>query len=381
MRLCIFEIMKILYISTIISTIDCFLVQHIKALSQNGHIIDIASQIDSEISYELKSITRNIFNLPLQRFPFSIKNIYSLKKLYGILKHEKYEVVHVHTPVASVIGRLACFFTKTRCFYTAHGFHFFSGAPKINWLLYFPIELLMSYLTDTIITINEEDCEFAKNYLHARYVDCIPGVGLNIEKYANVKINKVVKKKELGFSEDSIILLSVGELNTNKNHQVVLKALAKINNKQLHYAICGEGNLKTNLINLAKELKINNQFHLLGYRKDIPEILKCADIFIFPSLREGLGLAALEALASGLPLIIADNRGSREFAINNYNSYVVEPTNVESYKNSIISLLNNKEIRNKFKTNSIKTLEKFAENNVCKKIINFYSFEENNKDI
>ena len=370
--------MKILYVSTLISTIDSFLVSHIETIRENGHLVDIAGQFNLDISNKLKSISRKIFNVPLQRFPFSPKNIYAFKLLYRIIKQEKYDIVHLHTPVASVIGRLACFISKTKCFYTAHGFHFYKGASLINWLFFFPIEFIMSFITDTIITINKEDYEFAKKYFHSNHIDYIPGVGIDLEKFTNTKIDKTTKKKELNIPDNCKLILSVGELNSNKNHQVVLKALAKINNKNIHYAICGAGILEKELKKLAKELDINDNFHLLGQRKDIPEILKCADIFVFPTLREGLGLAAIEALASGLPLIIADNRGSREFAIDKINSYVIEPNDVESIKNRIVDLLNNNEIRKKFILNSRKTIDRFSVKNVSKKIKEIYKLNKCN---
>ena len=309
------------------------------------------------------------------RFPFSFENIKAYKQLRKLIKENDFSLIHCHTPVAGVITRIANIATrknKTKVIYTAHGFHFYKEAPFLNWILYFPTEYLMSFFTDVLITINNEDYEFAKNYLHSKCVEYIAGVGIDLNKLKDIKIDKYTKKKELGIPEKCKLILSVGELNKNKNHQIVLKSLAKINNKNIHYAICGAGKLQNELKILGEKLNILSQFHLLGQRKDVPEILKCGDVFVFPSLREGLGLAALEAMASGLPLIVSDNRGSRDYAVNDFNSYVIKTNDIDSYKNSIINLLDNAEIRKKFISNSSKTVEKFSLTKVSEKMKKIY---------
>lgn len=323
--------MKILYLSTTIGTINAFLVPHIKILIEKGHSVDSIGNFTSPISDELRNITRKIYNLPLQRTPFSFKNLFALKKLIKIIKENKYDVVHVHTPIASVIGRIACFFTKTKCFYTAHGFHFYKGAPPLNWLLYFPVEWILSFVTDTLITINKEDYEFAKNHLHAKRTEYIPGVGINIEKFANVKVDIKAKRKELGIPENCKLILSVGELNKNKNHQVVLKALAELKDTNIHYAICGKGELRNYLLDLARSLNVSERFHLLGIREDIAEILKCGDIFVHPSLREGLPVALMEAMASGLPCIASKIRGNIDLIQDNVNGFIAEDYSPTTY--------------------------------------------------
>ena len=364
--------MKILYLSTIIGTINSFFIPHIKVLQENDHIVDIAGNITSTLSTKLKSVVKTIWNLPLERNPLSFNNLTALRKLIKIIKLNKYDIVHVHTPVASVIGRLGCIITKTKCFYTAHGFHFYKGAPLLNWLIYFPIEWFLSFFTDTIICINKEDFELAKKYFHANKTEYIPGVGINIDKFANVKIDREQKRKELGIPNNCKLLLSVGELNNNKNHQVVLKALAELKNSNIHYAICGNGNLYNYLLNLAKHLNVDKQFHLLGSRSDVPEVLKCADIFIHPSLREGLPVSVMEAMASGLPCIVSNIRGNVDLIQNKVNGFIANDYLPTTYAKLIIELLEDKAKKGLSSSQIIEFSKKFGIENVVSLISKLY---------
>ena len=222
--------------------------------------------------------------------------------------------------------------------YTAHGFHFYKGAPKKNWILYYPIEKLCSRWTDVLITINKEDYELAKTKLKTKKIEYLPGVGLNIKQFTDCKIDKEQKRKELNLPNEAFVVLSVGELNENKNHKVVIEALAQLNNSSIHYVIAGVGEKKDSLILLAKEVGVN--LHVLGFREDVCEIYKASDVFVFPSFREGLGLAAIEALASGLPLICSDNRGTREYQFDGV--IVCDPHNSSEFATAIQRVLTDK---------------------------------------
>ncbi len=369
---------KALFVATVYHFLN-FEKSDMQILKDMGFEIHTATNMSNEEWLQddgsLDSLNVIKHQIDFDRLPFSFSNLKAYKQLRKLINENDFTLIHCHTPVAGVVARLAAISARNKganVIYTAHGFHFYKGAPLSNWLFYFPVEWFLSFVTDTLITINKEDYELAKNYLHSKYVEYIAGVGIDIKKFEDIKIDKKAKKKELGIPENSKLILSVGELNKNKNHQIILRAIAKTNNQNIHYAICGEGKLHNKLQTFAKKLNVINQLHLLGQRNDIPEILKCADIFVFPSLREGLGLSALEAMAAGLPLIISDNRGSRDFAVNGFNSYVVESTDVDSFKNSIINLLNNNEIRNKFVLNSKKTIEKFDLNIVSEKMKDIY---------
>lgn len=256
------------------------------------------------------------------RNPFHPKNIKIYKQLKKLMQTEHFDIVHCHTPMGGVIARLAAYSTKTTpVIYTAHGFHFYTGASIINWLCYYPMEKFLSYFTDEQICINKEDYERAKKHLHSKYIDYIPGVGINIEKIKR-SVDITQKREELGFSKDRIILLSSGELIKRKNHETIIRAIAHLKQQvafsseestiDFHYIICGHGILSEYLHKLAEELHVSDSISFLGYREDMMEIFQIADLFLFPSYQEGLPMALLEAMAYGIPVICSDIRGSND---------------------------------------------------------------------
>lgn len=363
--------MKILYVTTISNTVNAFLIPHIKMLADSGHQVDVAFKIEQEVKEEIHNIGCKIYNINFNRNPLKKENYRAYSELKKLVEREKYDIVHCHTPVASLCTRLACRNIKdTRVFYTAHGFHFYKGAPIKNWLIYYSIEKLLSRYTDTIITINKEDYERAKTF-YAKRVEYIPGVGLDLKKF-NRKVDKKEKRKELGIKEDDFLILSVGELNKNKNHEIVIRAIAKSNNINIKYIICGVGSLKEYLENLIKKLGLENQVQLLGYRKDIVELNKISDLFVFPSKREGLPVSVMEAMASGLPVIASNIRGNRDLIDNKKGGYLFESNNEKEllyYLNKII--VNTKKIKEFSKYNKEK-IKIFEESNILKEINKIY---------
>ena len=180
---------KILYVSTISSTIHAFLIPHIEMLVQKGHKVDIACNMVTDVDDRLLKMGCRYHDLAFQRTPFSKTNISAYKKLKKLIEEERYDLVHTHTPVASVCVRLACKSLRTvKVFYTAHGFHFHKGAPFRNWLLYFPIEWFLSRYTDVLITINKEDYTRACKSLKAKNVIYVPGVGIDIQSVSLTRI-------------------------------------------------------------------------------------------------------------------------------------------------------------------------------------------------
>ena len=229
--------------------------------------------------------------------------------------------------------------------YPAHGFHFYKGAPKKNWLIFYPIEKVCSNFTDVLITINKEDYAFAKKHMNAKQVEYIPGVGIDTEKFAIPNFNVAEKRMELGLEDKAIMILSVGELNQNKNHEVVIKAISKLENYNIHYFIAGKGDKEQYLQKLAKDLGVN--LYLLGYRTDIIELLNAADIFVFPSFREGLSVALMEAMAAGLPCVVSRIRGNIDLIEDNRGGYLCAPNDIEAFSEAIKEL-SQKEKRNTF---------------------------------
>lgn len=261
------------------------------------------------------------YELPFERSPFKKENVKCIRKLKTIIESEKYNIIHCHTPVGGVVARMAARKARkngVRVLYTAHGFHFYKGAPLKNWLIYYPVEWLCAHWTDTLITINQEDDTLAKRHMHAQKVVYVPGVGIDLSKFSGSAARREEKRKELGIPEEAKLLISVGELNENKNHETVIKA---INGMDVYYIIAGVGDKRETLQALADAQGMTDRVKLLGYRADVETLCAAADVFVFPSFREGLSLSLMEAMASGLPCAVSQIRGNTDLIDENGGVY------------------------------------------------------------
>ncbi len=356
--------MKILYVTTISLTMNSFFKPHINMLVSEGHHVDIAcNYTDLALDDLYKELGCGFYQINFSRSPLSFDNVKAYKQLKELIKNGNYDIVHCHTPNASAITRLVCrkFRKKTglKVFYTAHGFHFYRGAPTLNWMLYYPVEKLCAPFTDKLITINKEDYTLAENKLGAKEVCYVPGVGIDLARFENICADRMAKRCEIGVAENDFLLLSVGELNENKNHSVIIKALAKLANPSVHYAIAGLGDKQNQLLELASSLGVEKQVHLLGYRKDIPELNYSSDVFCFPSFREGLGLAAIESMACGLPVITSNIHGINDYSIYGVTGYKCDPDDIDGFKNAIEKLLADQSLRERMGAVNKETVKKY----------------------
>ena len=248
-------------------------------------------------------------NIDFARSPFSGQTAVAYRQLRELFKKEQFDLVHTHTPVGGVLTRLAAREARhggTKVLYTAHGFHFYDGAPIANWLLWYPVERFMSRFTDVLVTINNEDFERAKKFAHCR-VEYVPGVGIDLDKFP-AKVDRNAKRVELGIGEGEFAVLSVGDLIPRKNQAVIIQALEELP-RDVQLLICGNGRERDSLIELVEELGLSERVKLLGFRRDIAEIMVASDVLVFPSIHEGLPVAVMEAMASGLPVIASAIRG------------------------------------------------------------------------
>lgn len=361
---------KVLMLASVASMIDQFNMQNISILKEKGYEVHVAANFKQGSTSSNKRIEQfkkelNYLNIPFYQIDFSrnvkniSQNIKAFNQIKKLMKDNKYEFVHCHSPIGGVCGRLAAKSTKTKVIYTAHGFHFYKGAPIINWLLYYPIEKYLSYITDILITINKEDYGIAINKMNAKSTYYVPGIGVNTNRFSNLCIDVNNKRKELGVSSNSIIILSIGELSKRKNHEVVIRALSEFNNSDIHYFIVGKGEFKVFLENLASDLNISNNVHFLGFRSDIDEICNISDIFCFPSKQEGLPVALMEAMASGLPVICSEIRGNTDLIQHENGGYLCNPSEVSDFAKFINILTQNRKLREEFGNYNMKYINKF----------------------
>lgn len=315
------KIKRILYITTVSGTINAFLVPHIEMLIDEGYKVDIACAIDKEINKTLINKGVQVYNVSFSRQPLSTENIKAFKKLIEIQNANNYDIVHVHTPIASIYGRLLKVkFKNLKTIYTAHGYHFFKGGPKSGWILYYPIEKIMAKLTDVTININKEDFEITKSRLKPKKFCYLKGVGIDLNKYKLLsKEKKLAKKLELGLKEDDFVAIIIAELNKNKNHIQLIKALELLKDKHKNIkALCvGEGNKLSELTEEVKIRGLEDNIKFLGFRTDVNELINISDIGVLLSYREGLPRNIMELMANGKKVIATDIRGNRDLVCNN----------------------------------------------------------------
>ncbi len=334
---------KVLFVATVVQKhINVFHIPFLKMFQEAGYTTYVAAANDTTDQNVVIPHCDEYIEINFKRNPLHPINFPAYRKLRRLIQSNDFDIIHCHTPVGGLLGRIAARKARkkgTRVFYTAHGFHFYKGAPLKNWLIYYPAEKICSYFTDVLITINREDYALANKKMKSKQIVHIPGVGIDLSRFENVQVDRAAKRQEIGVPEDAFLLLSVGELNENKNHQVVINAIARLQDSRIHYAIAGVGDKKEYLMQLDESLGVSEQVHLLGYRKDIPELLPAADVFCFPSFREGLSVSIMEAMACGLPCVASKIRGNVDL-LSNSSDFLFDPFSVDDCKNAIEKMLN-----------------------------------------
>jgi glycosyltransferase EpsD len=362
---------KILIVSTVSRQFYLFEQGNIEVLHSLGYEIHAAADF-SDANERLDTLDIVRHSLDIQRSPYSMKNIKAYKQLVEIMKSENYDAVHCHSPIGGVLARLAAKSVGiSPVIYTAHGFHFYKGAPLINWLVYYPVEKFLSRYTDVLITINQEDYSRTQKF-NAKKVIYVPGIGVDTNKFSEASVNKDKKREELGISDDTIVLLSVGEMIKRKNHETAIKALAKVDRQNVIYLICGRGELEGCLKGLAKNLGIEDRVQFLGFRNDISDICAASDIFVFPSYQEGLPVSVMEAMAAGLPIVCSSIRGNTDLIKNGKGGYLVDSEDVNGFATNIEKIIDNIELRTLMSRRNIEEVKKFDKEAAKKEIKKIY---------
>ena len=371
---------KVLFVATVVKThMMQFHIPYLKMFKDMGWETAVASKNDYENPADCQiPYCDTYYNIPFERLPWKPKNIQAYRMLKKIIDEGEYDIVHCHTPVGALIARLAALGARkkgTKVIYTAHGFHFFKGAPKRNWLLFYPPEWLLAPVTDVLITINKEDHARALKKLHAKRIEYVPGVGINTEKFRGIAVDRQEKRRELGYGENDFLMLTVAEMTPNKNHITVLKAMALLKDKEefanMHYLICGRGEMWASLEESAKELGIADHVNFLGYRTDAPELYRCSDMFAFMTFREGLSVALMEAMSSGMPIVCTKIRGNTDL-IDDDVSGVFAENNPQAVADAILALYRNPERRAALGKAAAEKVMLFDEWNVHKQMKEIY---------
>lgn len=314
-------------------------------------------------------------HVDFSRNPFNSQNLKAYHQLIEIIKKNKIDAVHCNTPTGGLYGRLAA----KRCnistvIYQVHGFHFFKGAPKLNWLIYYPVEKFMAQFTDYIITINKEDYSRARRFKLRNHgeVFYVPGVGIDLKTFNETENMIGKKREELIINDDDFVIISAGELNSNKNNEVIIKALHNLKNRKIVYLLCGIGDKKEYLENLVKEYGLEDNVKFLGHRSDIKELMRASDLFVMPSFREGLSRSIMEAMASGLPCVVSKIRGNVDLIEDGTGGYLCETVDVDAYAEAIRRLSDSDTICNDMKAYNLERIKKFSLELVSRKMEKIY---------
>lgn len=371
---------KLLFVSNISNNVGSFVVASIAAAKKCGFEFYYAANWDGatkeQIAEDEKKYGIKIIHIDLDRSPYSTKNIKAYKQLVDLINKEKIDYIHCNTPVGGVLGRLAGEKCKVKkIVYEAHGFHFYEGAPKKNWMIYYPVEKWLAKKTDAIITINNEDFERAKTFKlkNNGQVYYVPGVGMDLSQYNVPDTVREIKRNELNLKDTDFALISMGDLIDRKNYKIAIEVVAKLNNPHVHYFICGKGPEEVNLKKLAENLGVDKQVHFLGFRNDIKELLKASDTFLFTSKQEGLARSLMEAMASKIPCVVSKIRGNTELIVNNENGFLC--SGLDDYVNAIIKIMQSPDLAYKFKEKSSKHLNNFSIEKVIDCLFDVYSKE------
>lgn len=372
--------MRILYVTTISNTVNAFLVPHIRMLINYGHQVDVAFNLVQEVHPELVRLGCKVHNVKFQRSVFKRENIAAYKEIKKIVRKEKYDLVHTHTPIASFLTRLACKnIPGLKIFYTAHGFHFFQGSPLKNWLLYYSAEKISANWTNVLITMNEEDYKNAKRIMNMKgEVYKVNGVGIDLSKfYPQTKESKNKLRMEYGYTSDDFILIYVGELSYRKNQEFLIKSVNQLVHKipNLKVLLVGDGPLKEDYKNLVINLGVQNHIEFLGYRTDVDKLMLLSDIAVSTSRQEGLPVNVMEAMATGLPLVVTDCRGNRDLVKNNENGFVLKLNDLNGFVTSVEKLYNSIELKRDFAKKNIDLVERYKLETVLSELENIYKIK------
>ncbi|MDO9551557.1 glycosyltransferase [Rhodonellum sp.] len=366
---------KILFTASIAKHIIRFHLPYLQWFKNQGFETHVACSGEEEIPF-----TDFKHNVPFIRNPFSYGHARAYKCLETLIDENDYFLIHCHTPMTSVLTRLAARTARlkgTKILYTAHGFHFFKGGPIHYWFTYFPIELFLSKYTDAIITINEEDYQIIKREESVQTkVFKIPGVGVSQKRFFPVHSDiKTQIRTKNNFSDQDFILVYAAEFIPRKNHVFIIKSAGKLIESLPNVKIlfAGRGILKAGMEKLVSELGLNETIIFLGFREDIDEVFKMSDIGISASRQEGLGLNLVEEMMCGLPIVATQDKGHLEVIDHGLNGFLFSQNDSSGFINHILDLYLNEEMKSNMSKEAILKSKKFELSNSLYEMEKIYS--------
>ena len=373
---------KILYVTTVGNTLN-FYDDYLMKLRNRGYDVQVASNfnnLNSKFKLDKKGFKLN--QISFSRSPFSISNFTAYKQMKKLISEEKYDIVHVHTPVASFITRLALKKKNIKVVYTAHGYHFYKGAPLKNWLLFYPLEKYMSKYTDIIININKEDYKLSKEKFKMKKAVFIPGVGIDTNIFSSTTDSeKAELRNEFSIDPNDRVIIMVGELNDNKNQITIIKAIKFLLEKNQNYRLIlvGEGPNRTLYEKIINQENLCDKVTLLGFRSDVDKLMKASDILVSASKREGLPVNVMEGMSVGLPVVVSSIRGNVDLVENEINGYLVEKNEPSLFANKVHSICEQPVLYSKMQKNNLEKSKNLDSKKIAIKNDEVYTLFSNKK--
>lgn len=368
---------KVLLVATVQSHIVQFHRPLAEMLHENGCEVHVAARNNLAEKNGLKlDFADRVYEVCLMRSPKSKYNLRAYKQLKQIINENDYDIIHCNTPMGGIVTRLAAWKARkrgTKVFYTAHGFHFYKGASKKNWLVFYPIEKFFARYTDKLITIVDEDYNLASQKFKTQ-VCRIHSVGANAERYRRVTEVEISDLRQKMNCEDKFVVLCTGELNPNKNQKTVVRAMQEIvkTDKEVMLLLAGNGAEDENLQNQINELGLAEYAKLIGYRTDLERYVNMCDVAVSASIREGLGMNLIEAMICGKPVVAAENRGHRELVKHDVNGYLVPPFDYVAFAEKILKLKHDSALYARIAAQNIESVKPYCTENVKKELYSIY---------
>lgn len=340
-------------LASVASMIDQFNMPNIALLQKLGYQVDVACNFIegntcsdariAELKQKLQDMHVRCYQIDFARnIRHMGQNMKALWQVKGLMKQNTYAFCHCHSPIGGVVARIAGHRTRTKVIYTAHGFHFYQGAPVMNWLVYYPVEKMLSRWTDVLITINHEDYKLAKKKFKMKKLTYVPGIGIDTQRESLSQKEKEEKRKELGIPQDAFLITNAAEFTPNKNQKTVIEAIEQLHNPNIYFVMCGIGQKKAELEQYVKEHGLEEHIRFVGFRNDLHEILQTSDCFVLSSFREGLSVALMEAMAEGLPVVCSRIRGNVDLIKDGEGGILISPQKRDEYINAFKKLYNMK---------------------------------------
>lgn len=372
--------MKVLFVATVRSHIGQFHMPFIEELKKRGCEVHGAYKDNSadKQGLDLSALDR-VFEVPFSRSPYSTSNIKAYSVLKKIIEENDYDAIHCHTPMGAVVTRLAAKGARrkgTKIIYTAHGFHFYKGASKFNWFIFYPIEKYLSKYTDCLITINHEDYELAKSKgFKTPKIEHVNGVGVDISRFHSVTTDeKSQLRKEYGYCDSDFLMIYPADFCKRKNQNMLFDTLKLLLEKDSNFKLLlpGLDEFAQPYIEYAKAIGVYDNISVMGYRRDIDKLVGMSDISVSSSRQEGLPINLIEAMAIGNAIVASDVRGNNDLVDNGRNGYLVELNNAQAMADAVLKLYNNPELAENFRKHNSDMVKKYSVDSVIENMVCIY---------